>query len=65
MLAYMISDLTKAWKATEIKFYVQAPPSLQAPVISNMMISHPYNVLSLQMIGEQISIDGKMMVFLN
>ena len=31
-----------------------------------MMISHmSYNVLSLQMIGEQISIDGKMMVFLN
>ena len=36
MLAYTIGDLTKAWKATEIEFYMQAPPNLQAPIISNL-----------------------------
>ena len=36
MLAYTIGDLTKAWKATEIEFYMQAPTNLQAPIISNL-----------------------------
>ena len=36
MLAYTIGDLTKAWKATEIEYYIQVPPNLQAPIISNL-----------------------------
>ena len=38
MLAYTIGDLTKAWEATEIEFYMQAPQSLQAPIISNLRV---------------------------
>ena len=44
MLAYKIGDLTKAWKATEIKFYMQAPASLQAPIISNQLSIRSYTI---------------------
>ena len=37
-LAYTIGDSTKSGKATKIKFYMQAPPSLQAFIIPNLCV---------------------------